>query len=696
MRKAIVFCLVVLFSGSALGFTLDGVPFKSQSPPGDWNQNMNCGPASVLMVGAYYQHFQPGSEDLEAVLDWLYEAGYISPQPGAEYYDGNLTNANILENLLTGFFNLDPVIKKNSNDWNYLGEKLQQGNPIIVGVNVDLNPQKMGHFMVVVGQNLDQIIVHDPGRTQGEYRAYPRDQFEASWATSGYVSLVVDISPVTWHPDGSLVQVAGENQVYLLDQGRRHWIFDEQVFNALHYDWQKIISISQAELDCYDDGGQIDWQPYHELFRVGETYYLLEKSSVDSVNGAIYEFASTAAFNSWNIPGYIQDLASDQAETQYFSHFDYGGLLYLRHGTLVKPGFDLPGYGPGVVFVCDADGYLLSFESWDLFTQMGYDQLPIILLGEQEFYASYLGISEMIDQTKASQCLNGSFSAQGGSQEIILADNDDDGYDYQEDCNDNNPQINPGQSEICDGLDNNCNDLIDEGLLNACGDCGPEPEEVCDGLDNDCDGLIDEGLLNACGDCGPEPEEVCDGLDNDCDGLIDEGDLCLGDQICLNGYCQNQTQEPEPDDPPEDPPEEEPEPIQDDPPPEDPPEENQDPGQDDPPPEEQTIDPPEEEPEIIECTVTCPGDMQAFIWYASFGEETGASTVTMSATKQEICLRGQPWIDFNCAGQNPLWSYYDPGLAQIDCNVDYELKIPGIIDSGGEGEVWFTSISCWQ
>jgi len=88
--------------------------------------------------------------------------------------------------------------------------------------------------------------------------------------------------------------------------------------------------------------------------------------------------------------------------------------------------------------------------------------------------------------------------------------------------------------------------------------------------------------------------------------------------------------------------------------------------------------------------------MQAFIWYASFGEETGASTVTMSATKQEICLRGQPWIDFNCAGQNPLWSYYDPGLAQIDCNVDYELKIPGIIDSGGEGEVWFTSISCWQ
>jgi streptogramin lyase len=77
--------------------------------------------------------------------------------------------------------------------------------------------------------------------------------------------------------------------------------------------------------------------------------------------------------------------------------------------------------------------------------------------------------------------------------------------------------------EICNEVDDNCDGRVDEGVQNLCGACGEEPEEVCDGEDNDCDGLIDEGTVNACGDCGPAPEEVCDGEDNDCDGLVDEG-----------------------------------------------------------------------------------------------------------------------------------------------------------------------------
>ena len=77
-------------------------------------------------------------------------------------------------------------------------------------------------------------------------------------------------------------------------------------------------------------------------------------------------------------------------------------------------------------------------------------------------------------------------------------------------------------SEECDGVDNDCDGRVDEGALNSCGECGPDPEEACNGEDEDCDGLVDEGVLNACGDCGETPSEICNDSDDDCDGRIDE------------------------------------------------------------------------------------------------------------------------------------------------------------------------------
>ncbi len=96
--------------------------------------------------------------------------------------------------------------------------------------------------------------------------------------------------------------------------------------------------------------------------------------------------------------------------------------------------------------------------------------------------------------------------------DLVFADLDEDGYDTRTDCDDGDPNIHPGATEVCDGVDNDCDGLADEPvdedqdgyLATACGgddcddedaDVNPGADEVCDdGVDNDCDGTS--------GDCG--------------------------------------------------------------------------------------------------------------------------------------------------------------------------------------------------
>lgn len=85
------------------------------------------------------------------------------------------------------------------------------------------------------------------------------------------------------------------------------------------------------------------------------------------------------------------------------------------------------------------------------------------------------------------------------------------------DCDDANPQVNPGADERCNGFDDNCNGRVDENPVDASGPCETGFVGVCSAGTLRC-----EGGAVACVQTTAVSAERCDGLDNDCDGRIDE------------------------------------------------------------------------------------------------------------------------------------------------------------------------------
>ena len=123
-------------------------------------------------------------------------------------------------------------------------------------------------------------------------------------------------------------------------------------------------------------------------------------------------------------------------------------------------------------------------------------------------------------------------------------DADGDTYTVPADCNDYDPVIHPGATELCaDGKDNNCDSNIDCKDAACLGNPACSTTEICnDGIDNDRDRKVDckdPDCRNnpACTGCtvSENPEATCnDGRDNDCDGYTDCTDAdCAGNSACL-------------------------------------------------------------------------------------------------------------------------------------------------------------------
>jgi hypothetical protein len=177
-----------------------------------------------------------------------------------------------------------------------------------------------------------------------------------------------------------------------------------------------------------------------------------------------------------------------------------------------------------------------------------------------------------------------------GTCEGACTDNDNDGY-CEDDCDNNDPTVNPSVNELCeDNIDNDCDGMIDcidsdciggyvsgEGFCcqesQTCGlgtNCGIDnicKEVKCyDNINNDNDKEPNGVILTDCLDIdcnqkmGSEEKDLCefgteltcnDGFDNDADGITDcvdpdclgkvgiTGPCCQLDTNCFGGVCRN-------------------------------------------------------------------------------------------------------------------------------------------------------------
>ena len=145
-------------------------------------------------------------------------------------------------------------------------------------------------------------------------------------------------------------------------------------------------------------------------------------------------------------------------------------------------------------------------------------------------------------------------------------DGDDDGwFECGGDCDDSDPDINPGAKETADdGIDSDCDgggnegakwaqDEDGDGVTKEDGDCDdqndavyPGADEDANNIDDDCDGTTDEktsrydddgdGYSEREGDCDDQDSAIYPGavedsndVDDDCDGDVDENSFSFDD-----------------------------------------------------------------------------------------------------------------------------------------------------------------------
>jgi hypothetical protein len=92
-----------------------------------------------------------------------------------------------------------------------------------------------------------------------------------------------------------------------------------------------------------------------------------------------------------------------------------------------------------------------------------------------------------------------------------VEDVDGDGFS-DADCDDGDPTVHPGAPELADGVDNDCDGIVDEGGATTSSPADADADGFASDVDcDDADAAIHPGA----------PEVLRDGIDQDCDGVAE-------------------------------------------------------------------------------------------------------------------------------------------------------------------------------
>ena len=428
-------------------------------------------------------------------------------------------------------------------------------------------------------------------------------QFEKRYRGTGDV-----LDELEWDVKAYFIMGGAMHDAAITAWGIKGWYDYPRPVSAIRY-MADLGQSSDSNLPSYHPGGILLEPGYIELVEMG-----------DPLAGASNEHVGKIKLKAWKGPDYILDPETDVAGVDW--------ILAEKWFPYQRPSFVTP---PFAGYVSGHSTY--SRAAADVLTELTGD--PFFPGGMGEFFApqneflvfedgpsmditlQWATYRDASDQTSLSRIWGGihppaddipgrligveiAEDAFNLAETYFFLDEDDDGFFYFEDCDDNNASIYPGSPELCDQIDNDCNGMVDDDLplftyyidMDADGfgdvnnsmetcmvtppagfvtnsldcddvadDINPNIVEICDGIDNDCNGLIDEGLLqytyyadtdadgfgdlnNALTTCydappvgyvidfsdcndalaisNPSAVEVCDGMDNNCDGLIDE------------------------------------------------------------------------------------------------------------------------------------------------------------------------------